>query len=101
MKPSTLVAMLKWACPPVQEITQDSQYISIDKAELAQLRRDAERWRVARRWPFFQSSLVLVWPIWGPGTAYPEAADVVDSRIDWYINTNRIDAAIAAEGEKK
>lgn len=69
--------------------------------ELAELRRDAERWRVARRWPFFQSSLVLVWPIWGPGTAYPEAADVVDSRIDWYINTNRIDAAIAAEGEKK
>jgi hypothetical protein len=56
-------------------------------AALTEDKRDAARYRAIRSWPYAQSKLVAEWPQWGPGTEFPEAADVVDAKVDWYINS--------------
>jgi hypothetical protein len=61
--------------------------------------RDAARWRALRNWPYAMTRLVhgTDWPTWGPGTNFPEAADVIDAWIDRYMADNQ-KATIEREG---
>jgi hypothetical protein len=54
-------------------------------AERDELCKDAKRYRALRVWPCAQGALIQHWPTWGPGTQYPDSADVVDAVIDSFM----------------
>jgi hypothetical protein len=62
-----------------------SAQIAAKDGRIAELEKDAERWRAVRSWPWAQSALVPESIPWGPGTKFQTFEDVVDARADWYI----------------